>query len=368
MDITIVLLLVGGLVGLVGGAELLVRGAARLAVAVGISPLVVGLTVVAFGTSAPELAVSVQSAFSGSADIALGNVVGSNIFNILFILGLSAVITPLVVNQQLIRLDVPIMIGVSVLLLLVGLDGNIGRLDGVILFTGIVLYTAYGIWQSRKESREVEQEYDEEYGNKNQVGGWKGTALNLGFIAAGLGLLVLGSDWLVEGAISLAKLFNVSDLVIGLTIVAAGTSMPEVATSVMAAIKGERDIAVGNAVGSNIFNILSVLGLSSIIAPNGVNVSPSALAFDIPVMIAVAVASLPVFFTAHTITRLDGVLFLGYYVGYTLLLVRNATEQVSSPEALTNAMLWLAIPFTTAVLAASAFDEYLYRRKNGSAK
>ncbi len=366
MDITIVLLLVGGLVALVGGAELLVRGAAKLAVAVGISPLVVGLTVVAFGTSSPELAVSVQSAFSGSADIALGNVVGSNIFNILLILGLSAIITPLIVNQQLIRLDVPIMIGVSILLLLLGLDGNIGRIDGLLLFSGVIAYTAYGIWQSRKENQDVHKEYEDEYGDKGKNTGWKATLLNIVFILAGLGLLVLGSDWLVKGAVSLARLFNVSDLVIGLTIVAAGTSMPEVATSVMAAIKGERDIAVGNVVGSNIFNILAVLGLSSLVGPNGINVSQTALAFDIPIMIAVAVASLPVFFTAHTITRLDGGLFLAYYVGYTWLLIRNAAEKVTSPETLTTSMLWLAVPFTMAILAASAFDEFLHRRRNGN--
>lgn len=354
MDWMILILLVGGFLTLVFGAELLVRGASRLAAALGISPLVIGLTVVAFGTSSPELAVSVQSAFRGSADIALGNVVGSNIFNVLLILGLSAVITPLVVHQQLVRLDVPLMIALSVLLFLLGLDGSIDRLDGGLLFLGLVSYIWHGIRQSRKESQEVQQEYDQEYALAK---GSKPISMpiNIALVVVGLGLLVLGSDWLVAGAVSLAKVFQVSDLVIGLTIVAAGTSMPEVATSVMAAIKKERDIAVGNVVGSNIFNIMGVLGVSAFVAPAGINVSASALAFDIPVMIAVALATLPIFFTGNLIARWEGGLFLFYYLAYMAYIVLSATGSLQERNLLTDAMLWFAIPFTVITLFVAIY-------------
>jgi cation:H+ antiporter len=330
----IFVLLVAGMAALVIGAELLVRGASRLAIAVGISPLVVGLTVVAFGTSAPEMAVSVASAFSGRADIALGNVVGSNIFNVLFILGLSALLVPLIVDQKLVRFDVPLMIGVSLLVLVLGLDGSVGRVDGVCLFIGILGYTAWCVVAGRKESLAVQREYAEAYGTQEGAPGQvdreatRPVALfqHLGFIAAGLVLLVLGAGWLVVGASDLARRLGISELVIGLTIVAGGTSLPELATSVVAAIRGERDIAVGNVVGSNIFNILAVLGLSATIAPDGVAVADQALRFDIPVMIAVAAACLPIFFTGHRIARWEGALFLGYYIAYTATLVMLATQ------------------------------------------
>lgn len=277
MDLLTIGLLVGGLAVLIAGAEMLVRGASRLAAAVGISPLVIGLTVVAFGTSSPEMAVSVQSALSGQAgaNIAMGNVIGSNIFNVLLILGLSAAIAPLIVAQQLVRLDVPIMIGVSVLVLLLALDGAIGRLDGLLLFAGVIAYTAFAIYQGRRESKVVEAEYAQEFSAKPRGAGQ--VLLNIAFVVVGLGLLVLGSNWFVDAAIAIARVLGVSELVIGLTIVAAGTSMPEVATSVMASLKGERDIAVGNVVGSNLFNLLAVLGLSALVAPAGVEVAPAAL-------------------------------------------------------------------------------------------
>lgn len=350
MDAMTIVLFVAGLALLIVGAEILVRGASRTALALGISPLVVGLTVVAFGTSAPELAVSVQSALSGpgGADVALGNVVGSNIANVLLILGISAAITPLVVQQQLIRLDVPLMIGVSALVLIMALDGTIGRIDGLILFAGIVAYTIFAIRQSRKESAEVQQEYSAEFGNGNQrsIAVW---LKNLALIAGGLALLVLGARWLVDGAITVARAFGVSELVIGLTVVAVGTSLPEIATSIIAALRGERDIAVGNVVGSNLFNLLSVLGVTSIVAPTGVSVAPAALNFDIPVMIAVAVACLPIFFTGRLIARWEGWLFLGYYVAYTLYLVLAATEHDMLP-AFSGMMTLFVLPLTAMTL------------------
>ncbi|MGQ9813874.1 MAG: calcium/sodium antiporter [Candidatus Roseilinea sp.] len=351
---TLVLFLVG-LVLLIVGAEALVRGASRLAAAVGISPLVIGLTVVAFGTSAPELAVSVASSLSGQADLAVGNVVGSNIFNILLILGLSALVAPLIVSQQLVRLDVPLMIGASALVFLFALDGSVGRLEGVVLFAGVVTYTAFLIMQSRKESsKAVRQEYEQEYGAVSRAPA--PVALSVVFMAAGLVMLVVGSRWLVDGAVGIARALGVDEVVIGLTIVAGGTSLPEVATSVMASIRGERDIAVGNAVGSNIFNLLSVLGLTAIVAPSGVAVSSSVLVFDMPVMLVVAIACLPIFFTGYKITRWEGLVFLGYYVAYTLYLIFDATQHALLP-AFSGVMLAFVLPITVLTLAVMVFRQ-----------
>jgi cation:H+ antiporter len=344
MDLAAIALLVGGLIGLVVGGELLVRGASKLALIAGISPLVIGLTVVAFGTSAPELAVSVQAGLSGNANIAVANVVGSNIFNVLFILGLCAAILPLIVAEQLIRLEVPLMIGVSVLVYLLALDGRIGAWDGALLFAGIVGYTVWAIRKSRQENRAIQAEYSEEFGERP---GTRHTALdvlvNLGFVAAGLAVLVLGSRWLVDGAVSLAQTLGVSDVVIGLTIVAAGTSLPEVATSVIAALRKERDIAIGNVVGSNLFNLLCILGVAGMVTPGGLAVGPSMLRFDMLVMLGVALACLPIFFSGWRIDRWEGWLFFASYVAYTTYLVLQATNSPALP-LFTNVMLYGVIP------------------------
>ncbi|GAA3954567.1 calcium/sodium antiporter [Allohahella marinimesophila] len=343
-----IIYLVGGLVLLVAGAEVLVRGAAKLAGIFGISPLVIGLTVVAFGTSFPEMAVSVQSAYAGKGDIAIGNVIGSNIFNILFILGLSAMIIPLVVSRQLIRLDVPVMIAASVLVVALGFDGQLGRLDGAILFGLVIIYTTYLVISSRKEQSAANDEFADEFG-LNEKPGQYAWLVNLAFIGVGLGLLLLGSDFLVTGAVDLARAFGLSELVIGLTVIAAGTSMPEVATSVMAAIKGERDIAVGNVVGSNIFNLLSVLGLASLVSPIPLAISESALAFDFPVMIAVALACLPIFFSGYVINRWEGLLFFAYYIAYTAYVVLFATG-APVVDQFAHAMTWYVLPLTAITL------------------
>ncbi|MGH7886050.1 MAG: calcium/sodium antiporter, partial [Thermodesulfobacteriota bacterium] len=282
MDINTLLYFTVGLIALITGAELLVRGASHLASLLGISSLIIGLTVVAFGTSSPELAVSLQSGLSGQVDILIGNVVGSNIFNILFILGISALIAPLIVSEQLVKLDVPIMIFVSFLSLLFSMDGVLGRIDGLILFIGIIFYISFLIKLNRKKNRKRDKESSRQKLNLKDI------IVYIMMIVIGLAALILGSSWLVSSAVIIAEHFGLSKLLIGLTIVAAGTSLPEVATSVVAALKGERDIAVGNLVGSNIFNILVILGISSMVVPGGISVSPSALKFDIPVMIAVA--------------------------------------------------------------------------------
>lgn len=344
----ILLQFIAGLLLLIVGAEALVRGASRLAAAFGIPPLIIGLTVVAFGTSSPELAVSLKSALSGQADVAVGNVVGSNIFNVLFILGVSALITPLVVAQQLVRLDVPLMILLSFGVLILGMDGMLSRMEGAFLFILLFAYISFLIFQGRRESREVEIEYENEYGPV-RAGTIRTHLLNTALVIVGLGLLVVGSRWLVEGAVSFAGSLGVSELVIGLTIVAAGTSLPEVVTSIIAAVRGERDIAVGNVVGSNLFNIMAVLGLSGLVAPDGISVSGAAVGFDIPVMTAVALACLPVFFTGYVIARWEGAVFLGYYLAYTLYLVLNASAHEALP-LFSAVMLWFVLPLTVLTL------------------
>ncbi len=305
---------------------------------------------VALGTSSPETAVSVGSALGGQPDVGVGNVVGSNIFNVLFILGVSALVAPLVVSGRLVRIHAPLMVGVSVLLLVLSLDGNLGRLDGLLLFGGVIAYTLFAIWESRREPAEVSAAYEQEYGS-----GLRGQriAVQVGFVVAGLAMLVVGSRWLVDGAVAIASAVGVSELIIGLTVVAAGTSLPEVATSVLAALRGEREIAVGNVVGSCLFNILAVLGLTSLVAPQGLNVAPAAISFDIPVMIATAVACLPIFFTGHRINRWEGLLFLGYYVAYVLYLFLDATRHEALP-AFSFVMLAFVIPLTGITLAVVA--------------
>ncbi|OYT97589.1 MAG: sodium:calcium antiporter [Pseudomonas sp. PGPPP3] len=349
MSLMTIVYLIAGLVLLMAGAEVLVRGAGKLAAQFGIPPLIIGLTVVAFGTSAPETAVSVQAALDGKGDLAIGNVVGSNIANVLFILGLTALIAPLVVSRQIIRLDVPIMIGASLLTWALAWDGSLSRLDGALLFAGIVAYTAFLIISSRRDkTAAADDEFATEFGLNEAPKPYAGL-INLGLILVGLVLLVSGSNFLVEGAVSLARALGLSELVIGLTVVAVGTSLPELATSVMAAIKGERDIAVGNIVGSNIFNLLCVLGLASLVSPSAIPVAANALAFDFPVMIAVAIACLPIFFNGHCINRWEGAVFIGYYALYTTYLVLHST---AAPwlGTLQQAMYSFVLPLTAITL------------------
>lgn len=357
MDLITIGLLIGGLALLAVGGELLVRGSSQLAALAGISPLVIGLTVVSFGTSSPELAVSIQAGLAGKSDIAVGNVVGSNIFNILFILGACAVISPLIVAVQLIRREVPFMIAVSLLLAGLALDGSVGWLDGLLLFGLLIGYTVWSIYASRKESAEARAEFAQEFGPEKlpAQGGAKVWLTSIGFIVVGLGSLALGSDWLVESATTLARTFGVSDVIIGLTIVAAGTSLPEVVASIVATLKGERDIAIGNAIGSNVFNILGIVGLAALITPGGLTVAPSIITFDLPVMIAVAFAVLPIFVTGLSINRWEGALFLGYYVAYTAYLILAATQHDALP-AFSGVMALFVLPITAITLLVLALN------------
>jgi len=306
-----------GLAVLTAGAELLVRGAVGLAAAMRISPLVIGLTIVAFGTSAPELVVSLRSAFAGQGELALGNVIGSNVFNVLVILGLSAVIVPLRVDRQLVRFDVPLMIALSIAVYAMCLDGRIGRLEGGLLAAGLVAYTAWSIRKSRQENDPaVLGEFAAEYAEKT-VSTPGRLVLQLAMVAGGLALLVAGGELFIQSAIGLARAWGFSKLVIGLTIVAAGTSLPEVATSVVAALKGERDLAVGNVVGSNLFNLMCVLGFTGLLAPGGIPVGEAALSRDLPVMVLVALVCLPLFLIGRSIDRWEGAVLLGCYALYT---------------------------------------------------
>ena len=355
--VTHFLMFLAGLVALVAGADLLVRGASRLALSFGISPLVVGLTIVAFGTSAPEMAVSAGAVLNGQTGLAMGNVVGSNIFNVLFILGLSALIIPLVVHVQLIRQEVPIMIGASLLVLVLALDGTLGLFDGALLFGLLLAYTGFLVVQSRRASREAQAEFDAEIQPASPDAWDARLPVQLALIAAGLALLVLGSDWLVSAAVFFAQSLGVSDLVIGLTIVAAGTSMPEVATSIMAALKGERDIAVGNVVGSSTFNLLGCLGLSGVLAgllpgSPGLTVAPSLLALDIWVMLAVALACLPIFLSGREIARWEGAVFLGYYVAYMAYVVL-AAQQHAVLGPFSAVMMGFVVPITVVTLVVA---------------
>lgn len=343
------LLFLLGLVTLVIGAELLVRGASRLAVSFGISPLVVGLTVVAFGTSAPEMAVSVGSAFNGNPDIAIGNVVGSNIANVLLILGIAALIAPLLVAEQIIRQEIPIMIGASALLLVMALDGSINRIEAATLFGLVIAYTVFLVRQSRNASSAISDDFADDIPTSTWDSHW---AAQTALVIAGLVMLVLGAGWLVDAAVVFARAFGVSDLVIGLTVVAVGTSMPEIATSIVAALRGQRDIAVGNVVGSNVFNICAVLGVTGLLAPAGLPVSEAARNFDLWVMLAVAFACLPILITGREIARWEGGVFLGYYAAYTAWLVL-AAQKHASLQAFSGVMIGYVMPLTVITLVVS---------------
>jgi cation:H+ antiporter len=347
-------MVVVGLVVLVGGAEVLIRSASRLAVTLGISPLVVGLTVVAFGTSAPELAVGVQAALKGQTDLALGNVTGSNMFNTLAVLGIASIIGALVVRQKLVRREMPVLVLVSAVVLVMALNGGIGRLEGVVLFAGAVVYTVWAIRVERNEPPEVQAEYVDELVTKARPRHW---AIDASVVVVGLVLLVLGARWLVAGASDIAVSLGMSELLVGVTIVAIGTSLPELATSIVAAMRGERDIAVGNVVGSNLFNLLVVLGLSALVSPNGVPVPSQVMDFQLPALVVVSLLCFGVFYTQLAVRRWEGVAFVALYVAYMTYTVAEATNS----GALSIVQLVSAV-LVTAVAAAVAFTTWRAHR------
>ena len=311
--IEIILYLVGGLIMLFIGAEGLIRGSSNLAIKIGITPLVVGLTVVAFGTSTPELVVSLKAALLGNSSISLGNVVGSNIANIALILGVAALIRPLDVHAKVIMREIPIMIGISILLLLLLIDGELGFIDGLIFVIGLIVYLVVNVLIARKEKNpEIDSEFSE--GLKSKLG----VPVSIVLMIAGLGLLILGANLFVQSAVAIAKIFNVSDAIIGLTIVAIGTSLPELITSIVASYKKEADIAIGNVVGSNVFNILGILGITALIIP----ISSVGISYvDLGVMLFTAIILFPLSRTGFSISRFEGALLLAGYGGYIYYLI-----------------------------------------------
>jgi cation:H+ antiporter len=318
MVIQSILFLVG-LVALYFGAEWLVKGAGRLARAHGVSALVVGLTVVAAGTSAPEMVVTVLAALRGQSDVAMGNVVGSNIANVGLVLGLAAVIRPLVVGMALIRREAPIMVGASVLLLVFARDGLIARWEAAVLLVAFVAYILLTIRLARREPPAVEREYADNEDARGIVPEAAPAWRNVALIAAGLCVLVAGAQLLVGSALYFARALGVPELIVGVTVVAIGTSLPEIAASLVAAFRGEAEIVLGNVVGSNIFNVLLILGAAALAAP--VSVAPALLAFEIPVMIGAAVLVLPLIYTGRRVERWEGMVLVAGYVAFTVALL-----------------------------------------------
>lgn len=310
---TNITLLILSLIALYIGADWLVRGSSSLAVRAKISPLVIGLTVVAFGTSAPELVVSVSAALSGQGDISIGNVVGSNIFNICVILGISAIVCPLQVKTQLLKIDIPIMVIASGLFTLLFWNGQLNRLEGSLFFSGILIYTCFSLYYARKKGNNSKTKTEK----INVSSHW---LTDLFFIAGGLVILIFASQLLVDNAVHIAKAIGISEAVIGLTIIAAGTSMPELATSIVAATKKNPEIAVGNIVGSNIFNILAILGISSLIHPiTALQVNY----IDLLIMMGVSLLILPILRTGYKISRIEGAFLFLIYIVYILYLLRD---------------------------------------------
>lgn len=305
------LLIVGGLVALLGGAELLVRGGTGLAVRLGIAPIVVGVTVVSLGTSMPELAIGVDAARQGSAGLAVGNIVGTNLVNLLLILGLSALIAPIVLDSRTVRFDLPCMTAASVVLLVVALDGTLGTVDGVVLLALGVGYTLGVLRTSRQESPAVQAEYEADYETK-RTRVW----LHVVSLLVGIAVIVVGATLLVDGAVDAARALGVSDAVIGLTIIAIGTSAPELVTTIVSTIRGNRDIALGNLLGSSVYNIAIILGVTILAAPGAVPVPDEILGGDLLLMVAAAVACVPVFLSGRRITRAEGGVFVVAYVAY----------------------------------------------------
>lgn len=308
-------MIVGGLVLLAAGAEGLVRGSAGLALRMGVTPLVVGLTVVAFGTGSPELVVGVEAAWNGKSDMALGNVLGSNISNVALILGVAALVRPLPVHSELLRREIPVLIGVTLLLCLLLWDGALSRFDGLMLLAGSVVYTIaiYALARRRRDDS-LADEYAEELSDEKRHASW----LAVLFVVAGLAALIAGAQFLVDGAVFVAESLGISRMVIGLTVIAIGTSLPELATSVLATARRESEVAIGNVFGSNILNILAILGATAIIHP----ISADDLRLlDLGAFVLAAVALVPLLWSGSILSRLEGVLLVVGYAVYIYTLV-----------------------------------------------
>lgn len=368
---SLLLLFAIGLAALLLGSELMVRGALQLAQAMRMPPLVIGMTVVAIGTSSPEFAIGIEGALRGQTDLTLGNVVGSSISNVLLILGLIAIIRPLRVARRVVRLDLPLMIGVALALLGLAWDGRISRGEGICMLLAGITYVVLII---RNGTQAPDHPTDDDPVSAASAPtpvetapsrpGKRDIGRQLVLILAGLALLVWGSDTLVLAASDLARSLGISELVIGLTIIAVGTSLPEIATGIIAAVRGEGDLAVGNIVGSGIFNVLLVLGLTAVIAAGGVPVPAAMIRFDIPVVIAVALACLPIFYTGHRISRREGAAFVAYYLAYAGFLLMDASRH-DAIDTFGMAMRWVVLPLTALTLAIVLVRALLGRDPQG---
>ncbi|MCC6205029.1 MAG: calcium/sodium antiporter [Hyphomicrobiales bacterium] len=311
-----------GLVTLVVGAELLVRGGTRLAALVGVPPILIGLTIVAVGTSMPEMAVGIEAALQGSGSLAIGNIAGTNTFNILFILGLSALLMPLALEMRTLRFDLPMMTLAALALVVMAWDGVLTRTEGAILVTTGLVYTAGIILAARREGRAVKAEFAKEYGVVPERHPGRDIVASSAALVAGIAVIVVGADWLVDGAVDLARMLGVSDAFIGLTIVAIGTSAPELVTTVVSTLRQERDIAVGNLLGSSVYNILIILGVTALVPSSGIGVEPELIRIDIPVMGMAALVCVPIFLSGRRVSRMEGAAFVAAYMIYmTYLLV-----------------------------------------------
>lgn len=319
-----------GLVTLVVGAEILVRGASRLALALGVSPLVLGLTIVSIGTSAPELAVGVTANLQGSASLAIGNIAGTNVFNLLLILGLTAAIRPIQLQLRLVRIEVPVALVAGLLLWFFTFNGTLSPLEGGVLVAIGVVYTIGIVRLSRRESPEVESEFSESYASQSLPPKQDGSALPIilrasALLLIGLALTIVGADWLVDGSVVVARSWGIPEAVIGLTIVSAGTSAPELVTSVVATLKGESDVAIGNLLGSCIYNILIILGVTAVASPVGIGVAREFIVFDLPVMLGCFALCIPAFVTGRRLSRLEGLVGVALYVVYISWLLITRT-------------------------------------------
>lgn len=323
------LLFLGGLVIIVAGAELLLRGATRLATLLRVPPVIIGLTVVTMGTTMPELAVGVTAALEGQSGLVVGNIAGTNVFNILVILGLSAAVRPLPLHLLSFTLDVPVMIGAALTLIVLASDGVLGRTDGSLLLIAALSYTLAMVLLSRRESAATRRDMAEAYGHATAAptpddalrSRWARVLWYLALLGTGILVMLLGAELLVSGAVSLARIFGVSDAIIGLTIVAVGTSAPELATTLVATLRDEREVAIGNLVGSCIYNILVILGVTSLVAEGGIVVSRDIFWIDLPLAAVVALLMLPVFRSGDCVSRREGLVFVGVYVLYMLSLL-----------------------------------------------
>jgi cation:H+ antiporter len=288
-----------GLITLILGAELLIRGGSRLAGRLGIRPIVIGLTVVSIGTSMPELAIGVVAATEGSASLAVGNIAGTNVVNLLLILGLSALIRPLSMQMRTLRFDLPMMSVAALLLWALAFHGTLTRLDGLILLLCAIAYTAVVVHTSRRESQDVAAEFSAAYADEDSGTGRRSgagpVARHAALMVAGIGIIVVGAEWLVDGAVGMAREFGVSDALIGLTIVAIGTSAPELVTTLVSTVRGERDIALGNLLGSGVYNIALVLGITCLAAPQALQLEPALVRIDIPIMVVATLVCVPIF-------------------------------------------------------------------------